>query len=64
MNNQATIPITTSNSNILVTLNSLSTVTTTAISSASSIVSITPPLPPPPPDISVAATEQDANFET
>ena len=59
MNNQATIPTTTANSNILVTLTSPSTITTTAISSASGMVSINPA-----PAISVAATGQDANFET
>ena len=57
MNNQATTPITTANSNILVTLASPST--TTAISSASGMVSINPV-----PAISVAATGQDTNFET
>ena len=51
MNNQATIPTTTANSNILVTLTSPSTVATTAISSASGMVSINPA-----PAISVAAT--------
>ena len=59
MNNQATIPTTTANSNILVTLTSPSTIATTAISSASGMVSINPA-----PAISVAATGQDANFET
>ena len=59
MNNQATIPITTANSNILVTLTSPSTITTTAIASASGMVSIYPA-----PTISVAAKVQDANFET
>ena len=59
MNNQATIPITKFNSKILVTLASPSTNTTTAISSASGMVSINPA-----PAISVAATGQDANFET
>ena len=53
MNNQATIPTTTANSNILVTLTSPSTITTTAIASASGMVTI-----------SVAAKGQDANFET
>ena len=57
MNNQATTPITTANSNILVTLASPSA--TTAISSASGMVSINPV-----PAISVAATGQDTNFET
>ena len=59
MNNQATIPTTTANSNIPVTLTSPSTIITTAIASASGIVSINPA-----PTISVAAKEQDANFET
>ena len=59
MNNQATIPTTTANSNILVTLTSPSTITTTAISSASGMVSINPA-----PAISVTATGQDVNFET
>ena len=59
INNQATIPITTANSNILVTLTSPSTITTTAISSASSMVSANPA-----PVISVAATGQDAKLET
>ena len=59
MNNHTTIPITTTISNILVTLTSHSTITTTAISSASGKVSINPA-----PAISVAATAQDANFET
>ena len=59
MKNQATIPITTDNSNIFVTFTSPSTITTTAISSASGIVSINPA-----PAISVAATGQNANFET
>ena len=57
MKNQATIPTTTTNSNILVTLTSPSTITTTAI--ASGMVSINPA-----PAISVAATGQDAHFET
>ena len=57
INNQATIPITTANSNILVTLTSPSTITTIAISSASSMVSANPA-----PVISVAATEQDAKL--
>ena len=57
-NNQATIPITTANSSILVTLTSPLTITTTAVSSASGMVSINPA-----PAISVAATWQDANFE-
>ena len=59
MNNQAMIPITTANSNILVTLTSPSTITMTAISSASVMVSITPA-----PAMSVEATGQDANFVT
>ena len=59
MNNQATIPTTTANSNILVTLTSPSTITTTAIASASGMVSIYPA-----PTISVADKGQDANFET
>ena len=58
MNNQATIPITTANSNFIVTLTSPSTITTTAISSASGMVSINPA-----PALSVAATGQDENFE-
>ena len=57
MNNQATIPTTTANSNVLVTLTS--TITTTAIASALGMVSINPA-----PTISVAAKGQDANFET
>ena len=57
MNNQATIPTTTANSYILVTLTSPSTITTTAIASASGMVSINPA-----PTVSVAATGQD--FET
>ena len=59
MNNQATIPTTTANSNIIVTLTAPSTIPTTAIASASSMVSMNPA-----PAISVAATGQDANFET
>ena len=59
MNNQATIPITTANSNVLVTLTSPSTITTTAISSPSDMVSIN--LAPATP---LAGTGQDANFET
>ena len=50
MKNQATIPITTDTSNILVTLTSPSTITTTTISSASGMVSINPA-----PAMSVAA---------
>ena len=59
MNNLATILATTANNNILVTFTSPSTITTTAIFSASGMVSINPA-----PSISVAATGQDANFET
>ena len=59
MNNQATSPTTMTNSNILVTLTSPSTITTTAISSASGMVNRNPA-----PAISVAATVQDANFQT
>ena len=59
MNNQAPIPITTANNNILVTLTSPSTIATTAISSASGMVSVSPA-----PVISVARTGQNANFET
>ena len=59
MNNQATIPTTTANSNVLVTLNSPSTITTTAIASASGMVSIYPG-----PTISVATKGQDTSFET
>ena len=59
MNNQATIPTTTANSNVLVTLTSPSTITTTAIASASGMVSIYPG-----PTISVATKGQDASFET
>ena len=59
MNNQATVPIITANSNTLVTLTSSSTITMTAISSASGIVSINPTG-----TISAVATGQDANFET
>ena len=59
MNNQATIPITTANSNILVTLTSPSTITTTAISAAPGRVSINPA-----PAISGTGTGPDANFET
>ena len=51
MNNRVTIPITTANSNILVTLTFPSTIVTTAISSVSDLVSINPA-----PAISVAAT--------
>ena len=59
MNNQATIPITTTNSDILVTFTSPWTITTTAISSVSVTVSKNPA-----PAISIAATGQDGNFET
>ena len=59
MNNQVTIPSTTANRNILVTLTSPSTITTTAIASASGMVSINPA-----PAIAVVATGQDANFKT
>ena len=59
VNNQEMIPIATAISNILVTLTSHSTITTTAISSASGMVSINPAAA-----TSVAATGQDANFET
>ena len=59
MNNQATIPITTANSNILVTLTSPSIITTAAISAAPGMVSINPA-----PAISVAGTGPDAYFET
>ena len=59
MKNQVTIPITTDNSNMLVTRTSSSTITTMVISSASGMVSIDPA-----PTISVAATGKDANFET
>ena len=54
MNNQATVSITTANSNTLGTLTFSSTITTTAISSASRMVSINPA-----PAVSVAATGQD-----
>ena len=59
MNNQVTIPTTTANSNVLVTLTSPSIITTTAIASASGMVSIYPG-----PTISVATKGQDASFET
>ena len=59
MNNQVTVPITRATSNALVTLTSPSTITTTAISIASCIVTINLA-----PVISVAATGQDAYFET
>ena len=51
MNNQATVPITTANSNTLVTFTSPSTITMTVISSASGMASINPA-----PAILVAAT--------
>ena len=57
--NQATVSITTANSNALVTLTSPSTITTTAVSSASCMVSINPASA-----ICFAATGQDTNFET
>ena len=59
MNNQKTLPITTANSNTLVTLTSSSTITTTTISSVSGMLNINSA-----PTITVAATRQDANFET
>ena len=59
MNNQATIYTTIPNNNILVTLISPSTITTIVISSASDMVSINSALA-----ICVAATGEDANFET
>ena len=59
MNNQETLRITTGNSNTLVTLTFSSTITTTTISSASGMLSINSA-----PTITVAATRQDANFET
>ena len=52
-------PITTANSNILVTLTSPSTITTTAIYATPGMVSINPA-----PAISVAGTGPDASFET
>ena len=52
-------PITTANSNILVTLTSPSTIPTTAISATPGMVSINPA-----PAISVAGTGPDASFET
>ena len=57
MNNPATFPSTTANSNVLVTLTSPSAITTTAIASASGMVSIYSA-----PTISVAAKEQYVNF--
>lgn len=57
--NQATVPITTTNSNTLVTLTFSASITTTAISSASITLSTSPVRA-----ISVAGTGQDANFET
>ena len=59
VNNQATIPTTTANSNVLVTLTSPSTISTAAIASASGMVSIYPG-----PTISVATKGQDASIET
>ena len=59
MNNQATLPMITANSDTLVTITSSSTITTTAISSALGIVNINPTG-----TISAAATRQDAYFET
>ena len=59
MNNQATIPITIADSNILVTITSPSTITTRDISSASDMASSNPA-----PAISVAAKRQEENFET
>ena len=56
MNNHATALIITINNN---TLTFSSTITTTVISSVSGMVNINPALA-----ISVAATEQDFNFET
>ena len=59
VNNQATIAITTADSNILITITSPSTITTRDISSASDMVSTNSA-----PAISVAAKGQDENFET
>ena len=59
VNNQATIAITTADSNILITITSPSTITTRDISSASDMVSTNPA-----PAISIAAKEPDWNFET
>ena len=59
MTNHETFPITTANNNTLVTLNSPATFTATAIFSASVIVSMNFASAIP-----VAATGQDANFET
>ena len=58
INNRATVPITTVKSNILFTVTSSTTITTTAITSMSGMSSINSA-----PAISVAATEQDLNFE-
>ena len=54
MNNQATISITTDNSNALVTLTSPSTITTAAISLASGMVGVNP----------APAVSLDEHFET
>ena len=59
INNRATVPITTVKSNILFTVTSSSTITRTAITSMSGMLSINSG-----PAISLAATEQDLNFET
>ena len=56
MNNQATIPITIADSNILVTITSPSTITTRDISSASDMASSNPA-----PAISVTAKRQEEN---
>ena len=56
VSNQATVSITTANSNTLATLTTPSAIT---IFSASDVVSVNPA-----PSISVAAAGQDANFET
>lgn len=58
INNRATVPITTVKSNILFTVTSSITITTTAITSMSGMLSINSA-----PAMSVAATEQDLNFE-
>ena len=60
MNNQATVLMTTANSNTLVTaISSSNIMTTTAISLASGMISLIPT-----PAISIAATGQDLSFET
>lgn len=60
MNNQATVLMTTANSNTLVTaISSSNVMTTTAISLASGMISLIPA-----PAISIAATGQDLSFET